>query len=44
MREFARKIETVKNRSPNVWRNNFVVLFNGPTISSAAVKLLDHAC
>jgi hypothetical protein len=42
-REFAREIEMVKYRSPNVWRNNFVLLFHGPTISRAAVKLLDQA-
>ena len=43
IREFAREIETVKNRSPNVWRNNFVLLFHGPTISRAVVKQLDQA-
>jgi hypothetical protein len=37
------EIEKVKNRSPNVWRNNFVDLFHGPTKCRAAVKLLDQA-
>ena len=42
-REFVSKSEKVKNRSPNVWRNNFVLHFHGPTISSAAVKHMDQA-
>ena len=42
-REFVRKYDVVKNRSPNVWRYNFVVHFHGPTISSAGVKHMDKA-
>ena len=42
-REFVREIENGKKRSPNVWRNNFVFHFHGPTISSAAKKHMDHA-
>ena len=43
IREFARKIEMGKYRSPNVWRNNFVLHFHGPTISSAGKKHMDQA-
>jgi len=42
-REFVREFEVVKNRSPNVWRNKFVLRFHGPTISSTGVKHLDQA-
>jgi len=42
-REFVREFEVVKNRSPNVWRNKFVLHFHGPTISSAGVKHMDQA-
>jgi len=31
-----------KNRSPNVWRTIFVLLFHGPTISGASVKHMDQ--
>ena len=43
IREFVREIEWGKNRSPNVWRNTFVFLFHGPTISSAGEKHMDQA-
>jgi len=42
-REFVREIEAVKYRSPNVWRNKFVLHFHGPTISSAGEKHMDQA-
>ena len=42
-REFVRKIEAVKYRSPNVWRNKFVFDLHGPTISSAGEKHMDQA-
>ena len=43
IREFVSEIDCLKNRSPNVWRNTFVLLFHGPTISSAGIKHMDHA-
>jgi len=36
------KIRVFRNRSPNVWRTMFVLKFDGPTISRAHVKQLDH--
>ncbi|MEN3329266.1 MAG: hypothetical protein V7638_4073, partial [Acidobacteriota bacterium] len=42
-REFVRKTEAGKYRSPNVWRNKFVLHFHGPTISSASEKHMDQA-
>jgi len=31
-----------KNRSPSVWRKEFVPIFDGPTISRASLKLSDR--
>ena len=42
-REIVRKFDVVKNRSPNVWRNKFVLHFRGPTISSAGEKHMVQA-
>ena len=33
----------LKYRSPNVWRKAFVLIFRGPTISSAGKNTMDQA-